>query len=562
MNYLVSINQILNNGERKKLIILIFLFLISSVLEIFSLGMIFPLIQSLLNPELVSNFLETKVNIYINKDDLRILIITSFFLIFLFKNIFIFFFNWWTFRFTNNLNVRLCKDLYSGYLNMDPIFFMKRNIGILMRNLQIEAGLVSKTIYQLITLINEVIIILSISIFLIIFDWKSFLIVSSSLIFFFFFFNYFSKNYIYKLGKLRTERSAKVPKILIEGFNSYKEIQIYNVKNFFINKYASEEKSLAEYNIKQSLVGVLPKLYFEVIFILIFSIFVFYFLLGNAVVVQTGADLITIIGMFAAAAIRILPSSARILTSLQGIRYQKKSFEIIFEDIKFIKESLKSKNLNINPQSLDFVNFLSFKNISFRYGKKKIFDNFNLQINKGEKVGIVGANGKGKSTLLNIFLGFLEPSSGKFTVDDKDIMENLESWRKIVSYVPQNINVMNMSIKENILFGRDKNLNIDDSILRKSCLKEFVNSLEDGINTEISELGKNISGGQAQKIAIARALFAKPEILFMDESTSSIDNEDEKKIIDNLLNDKDLTIVFVTHKKNLLEKFDKVVELK
>ena len=151
--------------------------------------------------------------------------------------------------------------------------------------------------------------------------------------------------------------------------------------------------------------------------------------------------------------------------------------------------------------------------------------------------------------------------SGKLIVDNKNIIENLEGWRKIVSYVPQNINLMNMSIKENILFVRGENLNIDDSILSRSCLKKFINSLENGIDSEISELGKNISGGQGQKIAIARALFSKPKILFMDESTSSIDNEDEKEIIENLLKDKDLTIVFVTHKKNLLEKFDKIINL-
>ena len=126
MNYLLNINKILNSKERKKLVVLFFLFFISSILEIFSLGMIFPLIQSLLNPDLVSNFLENKINIYINKHDLRILIIIGFFSIFLFKNLFIFFFNWWTFKLTNNLNVRLCEDLYSGYLNMDPIYFIKK----------------------------------------------------------------------------------------------------------------------------------------------------------------------------------------------------------------------------------------------------------------------------------------------------------------------------------------------------------------------------------------------------------------------------------------------------
>ncbi len=430
-----------------------------------------------------------------------------------------------------------------------------------MRNLQTEAGLVSKTIYQLITLVNEAIIILSIAMFLIIFDWKSFLIVSSSLIFFFYVFNFFSKNYIYKLGKLRTERSAKVPKILIEGFNSYKEIQIYKVKNFFINKYISEEKTLADYNVKQALVGVLPKLYFEVIFIFIFSIIMLYFLLGSAFVGQSGSGLITVIGMFGAAAIRILPSSSRILSSLQGIRYQKKSFQIIFEDIEYLKKSLVTKNLNTFHKNLDFVNSINLQNISFSYGKKKIFDNLNIKINRGEKVGIVGQNGTGKSTLLNIFLGFLPPSSGKFIIDDQDVLKNLESWRNIVSYVPQSINLMHMSIKENILFGRDQSIKIDESIIEKSCLRDFLDSLENGIDTEILELGKNISGGQAQKIAIARALLTKPKILFMDESTSSIDNEDEKKIIENLVNDKDLTVIFVTHKKNLLSKFDKIINL-
>ena len=561
MNYLSSINKILNSREKKKLIVLFFLFLISSILELFSLGMIFPLIQSLLNPDLVRNFLENKIEIYINNDDLRLIIIISFCLIFLFKNLFIYFFNWWTFRVTNNLKVRICEDLYSGYLNMDPLFFVKKNIGILMRNLQTEAGLVSKSIYQIITLINEAIIIFSISIFLIIFDWKSFLIVSFSLLFFFYIFNFFSKNFIYKLGILRTERAAKIPKVLIEGFNSYKEIQIYKVKNFFINKYISEEKTLADYNVKQALLGVLPKLYFEVIFIFIFSIFILYFLLGSTFTNQTGSDLITVIGMFAAAAIRILPSSSRILSSLQSIRYQKKSFQIIFEDIQYLKKSLKLKDLNNFHKNLKFVNSINLQNISFSYGKKIIFDEFNLEIKRGEKVGIIGQNGTGKSTFLNILLGFSNPSSGKFTVDDKDVFKNLESWRNFVSYVPQNINLMNMTIKENILFGRNQKIQIDESVINKSCLKSFIDSLENGLNTEILELGKNISGGQAQKIAIARALLAKPKVLIMDESTSSIDNEDEKTIVENLINDRDLTLIFVTHKKNLLSKFDKIINL-
>ena len=120
---------------------------------------------------------------------------------------------------------------------------------------------------------------------------------------------------------------------------------------------------------------------------------------------------------------------------------------------------------------------------------------------------------------------------------------------------------MNMTIKENILFGRDQSIQIDESVINNSCLRNFIDSLENGMDTEILELGKNISGGQAQKIAIARALLAKPKILIMDESTSSIDNEDEKIIIENLIKDKDLTVVFVTHKKNLLSKFDKIINL-
>lgn len=234
MNYLRKLVSILEYKERKKIIILSFLFLISTLFEIFSLGMIFPLIKSLLDPDSVSFFLKENFELFIDTENLRILMIVSFFLIFLFKNIFLFFFNWWTFKVTQNLNVRLCKDLFSGYLNMDPIFFMQRNTGLLLRNLQIEAGLVSKSIYQIITLINEMLVIFSISFLLIFFDWKSFLFVTLLLIFFFSIFSILSKNYILKLGKKRTKISGKIPKLLIEGFNSYKEIQIYNSKNFLL----------------------------------------------------------------------------------------------------------------------------------------------------------------------------------------------------------------------------------------------------------------------------------------------------------------------------------------
>ena len=229
-------------------------------------------------------------------------------------------------------------------------------------------------------------------------------------------------------------------------------------------------------------------------------------------------------------------------------------------------------NFNNNNESkiLNFSKNIQLKELTFSYKKddKNIIHTLNLDIQKGESIGIVGQSGIGKSTLIDIFLGIIKPLKGTILVDGANIHENPTAWRELIGYVPQKINVINGSLKDNKLFGlnisniSDQEERINETI-QKAELREFVNNSKNGIDTLIGDKGLDLSGGQLQRLAIARAIIKKPKILILDESTNALDDFTEKKIISNLLDDKkDQTIIMISHNKKLLNFCNKIYEIK
>jgi len=303
----------------------------------------------------------------------------------------------------------------------------------------------------------------------------------------------------------------------------------------------------------------IPRFYLEFIAIISLTALIYFLLIFN----YTFSSLIVIVGLFAAAAFKILPSVNRILNSYVNMRYGLASVGVISKDInmpspKIEAKLVKGKKLKLNSK-------IELKNISYNYPStnKKILENLNLEIKANSTIGIIGESGAGKSTLIDLIIGILNPSEGKVLIDGNNISEQKRLWQNNIGYIPQNIVILNQSLKDNILFGSDPK-NFSDkkitNILKEVNLENFLKKLPNGLRQIIKEDGQNISGGEKQRIGIARALLNNPKIIILDEATSGLDSFTEMKVLETI-NKIKKTIIIVSHRINTLKFCDKVYNI-
>ena len=283
----------------------------------------------------------------------------------------------------------------------------------------------------------------------------------------------------------------------------------------------------------------------------------------------------TILGVLALATIRLLPSTTKIFLSYQRLKFVFPSVKLISQEFEKLhnfdlnyKKNLEDIN-SIDNLDIHLNNLIKVDNISFKHENKSnqkfLFENLKFDIKKGEITGLIGPSGSGKSTLIDLIMGLQIPLNGSILVDGKEIKQNLKSWQKNISYVPQSDFLIDDTIKKNIAFGEETNL-IDNSKLERSIisaeLKSFLADLPDGLDTVIGERGSKLSGGQ-KRIILARALYKSPNLLVLDETTGSIDNNSEKKIMETLQRIKQrIAIIIISHQDNLNQYFDKIYQLK
>ena len=279
-------------------------------------------------------------------------------------------------------------------------------------------------------------------------------------------------------------------------------------------------------------------------------------------------EILSTLAIFVVAMFRLLPSTNRIIGSLNVIKFYSSSGKIINEELnrKFLKLNNSSENQMF--KSINFNSTIKLENICFSYpsSEKKILNNANLIINKNQMIAIVGGNGSGKSTLLNIICCLLRPEKGKIYVDGIDIEDNQRALQKKIGFVQQRTFIVDDTLLNNIIFGRqfktENYLHLQE-VIKDSNLQSFVANLPKGLETNLDEMGRNLSGGEMQKIGIARALYKKSEILLLDEATSALDENAEEEILNTITKlKKKVTIIAITHKKDFLKYCDNVYNIK
>ena len=538
---------------------------LASILETLGIASIFPLINFLTDQEKSISYLD---NFFINftffGSNYIIFLICIIFLVYLIKNIFLSFYYWFENKFAYNTRFNLGVRLYKGYLMRPYKFHLKNNSSILVTKIVQETSIFGSAIMNLSALITEIMVVIGItSLLLVIKPYETFyviiIILSASIIFY-----YFTKKKTFQLGKSLVATQKSTMKILNESLRSLQEIIIFRASEYFYKLFKSKSMEVSELGYKMSFINRMPKIWFEMVAIIIISFIIIYSTLQNQSTVSTLGTL----GIFFLSALKIIPSINKILVALQSMRYSETAITSLFNDIELFKDQKILSKEDIKLKKFNFTKKIIFKDIGFKFTSEgnEILKNINFEIKKKEFIAIIGKTGSGKTTFLNLLMGLLEPTSGQITVDDRDIYNDVEKWRSNLGFVPQNINLLDDSLKKNIAYGQLDDL-IKETNIKKSIelsqLSTFLKNNKEQLDESIGESGIKISGGQKQRIAIARALYNNPEILIFDEPTSSLDPVTTSKLFDTLkkLNN-EKTIILVSHDIKDFNIFDKVYEIK
>ncbi len=543
------------------MVFLILLLIIGMVLEIFGLGIILPILAIILDENMGNNYpvLISGINYlgYYNYKEISIFLIVLLPIIYFIKTIFLFVITFYQNKFIS-LTIRDLSDrLYEKYLSKTYELFIEKNTSEYLKVLNTEILYFTTYLQALITFLTE--FALSLAVLLVLLWIEP---IGALTVFCFFgilstLFFLLSKEKLKTWSIDRETIDKSISKILLEGLGNIREIKIFDVLSFFTSKLKSENFKKARITYFQTTLIQAPRFYLEFISVVGLSIFILTFLIQEKNIIE----LISIIGVFVAGSFRVIPSLNRVITARQHIKYHENTLEIIFNEIKNENEPL-----TINKSRLIFNKSFELKNIYFKYKNtnKWILDNINLKVLEGESIGIIGESGSGKSSLVDIVSGLLIPQKGKLLIDGVKLPKNrLSNWRTLIGYVSQRTNLFDDTIIANIAFGdRNPNINkVKESIIDAQLL-DFVNSLPNGIYSKISENGINFSGGQIQRIAIARALYKNPKVLILDEATSSLDNKTEINLIEsvNKLKSK-VTIIMIAHRISSLAYCDRIFEL-
>lgn len=562
---LKKVFQLLSRRQIRKFYVLMTFLFFGMLLEAFGIGIILPVLNVIISPENLKEYtwLNDLLGAFNITDQKQIITLTlgAMIFIYFFKSVYLVGLSYYQNRYISFISSEISNRLFKNYLNQDFMFHNNRNSAELIKILQVEIGMVMQLLLSGIILITEIAIAIAIVATLLIVEPMGTLFI---IVFFFVFgsiYYFFSKKKSAAWGIIRQQVDNKIAKLITEGFNGFSEIYLLGRKHFFQNRLIDYNKTKARVLSNQVTLGQIPRYYLEFISVVSLVGFIFLMISNN----KDANEIISVGGVFIAATFRVLPSINRIIGSLQQIKYYKSSVDVVNRDMKLKGHPEEDAS---NTEEIFFSEKLELEAITFAYSKvdANVFEGLDFKLNKGEVVGIVGPSGVGKSTLVNVLVGFIHSYQGNFKVDGKLIdYSNSAQWRQQLGYVPQSIYLTDDSIRANIAFGEEPH-EIDhqrmENAIKKAQLYTFIQSLPNQLDTIVGERGAQLSGGQRQRIGIARALYHEPKLLILDEATSALDEDTEKyvmKAVEGLK--REMTILIITHRLSTLAFCDKTYKV-
>jgi len=556
--------SVLSVRQTKQFVIYIVILFIGSITSVFGIGAVIPFITVLISPEKIESigFLE----MFSYKQlvvGFAVIMIVCFWL----KNIVSILLLFFQTKFLNSLSANIQQQLFTKYMRMPYETHLSRSTPELVRNVVGEVGSFSNGVLNpLGLLITDIFSLLFIVLVLLYMNFVFSISIILSLALFLLFFMNKLKAKMAVAGKDRAEAAMGINKNIFNGLMGIKEIKLYHKEKSFENGFNHNSVMLKNSTIFNQFYQQLPRFLIEIISITV----VLFMLVVFICIGESASQLFILLSVYGVASAQLLPALNRSMNSVNSIKYSMQALVNVSSELNSKDYEKNSVNATINKDNLrkpEFKQEIRLESVCYRYPDgTRALDNISLNIRHGQKTAFVGTSGAGKSTLVDLLMGFYTAISGSFYLDG-DLIGSDEDWlcfQKLFAYIPQQIILYNTSIRENIAFGESEK-GIDENkiwqCLEMAQMANFVEDLDDGIDTFLGENGVRLSGGQRQRIGIARALYQEPEILVMDEATSALDNETEKEVTNVIKGLRNITIITIAHRLSTIEGYDVVYRL-
>ncbi|MDR1565977.1 MAG: ABC transporter ATP-binding protein [Treponema sp.] len=554
-NIFKKLNILLDRKRKIYLILLFFLVLILSAVETVGVSVVMPFISAASNPGIIdSGWYKYFFDLlgFNNKNTFIIsfgLVIIAFYV---FRSLFNIFYNYSINKFSLGTFRYFAARLFKTYLALPYKVYVQKNPSVFEQMINGEAGNLSNLLLNLLQMLSESCTALFLYFFMILVNWQitlvlTFILISIALLSFGTLVR-FSK----KLGERRYAANIKLSRTLWETFGNFKFIKLKGNEDKIFRVFSDSTSNLSHTSILSATLGTIPKNVLENLGFSLLIAVVCYILWR-----YDSADMvIPVISMYALALYRMLPAINRILEHSNSIAFRQESLHMIFDDL-----NLETDNEGFAPVA--FTRSIRGENLWFSYLKGgDVIKNISLEIHIGEKVAFVGESGGGKTTLVDLLIGIYRPMQGRIYVDDTLIDHaNIRSWRSKIGYIPQNIYLFDGTVAENVAFGSEHDEGKIVQVLKKARIWNFLETKE-GVNTLVGEGGIQLSGGQKQRIGIARALYNDPEVLVLDEATSSLDDETEAQIMNEIYDvSGSKTLIIIAHRLSTVERCDRRIQI-
>lgn len=570
MDIFKKLNYILDKKQKINIVVLAVMIFIGGILETLSISAMLPVVWVIIDAESVQQnkycqWIMELLHIQ-NMQGFIIMLLVALMIMYILKNAYLLLLTSEQNRFISVNRNRLISQVLREFLNRPYEFYLDADIPTVFRLTDSDIPNVFGILMAIISLASEVVVFVLICGVLIVTDWKLVLVLIfiSGIVTLVLF--KVLKPKLNSLGMTNQAIQSRIAKWRIQAIYGIKDVKVLHRESFFADNYESNGKIGAKLNQKYAIINALPRILIETIFMVS--------ILGYLVVcVALGDDMtqmLPTLTAFGLAAVRLLPCVNRINTYLTDISYFRPCLDYVYENMN-INEISKKTNQTLLPvdetKTMKLRNRIELKDIVYAYPNTDtlIFNHADMEIPYGKSIGIMGPSGAGKSTIVDILLGLLKVHEGQILCDGDNVFDNYPAWLAQIGYIPQSIYLVDEPIRNNIAFGIADD-EIDDNriwqVLEEAQLKEFIQTLPEGLDTTIGDRGVRLSGGQRQRLGIARALYHNPEILVFDEATSALDNETEAAVMEaiNSFHGKK-TMVIIAHRLNTIEKCDMIYKV-
>ena len=573
MKLMRQLFYIFSKKQRWQFAGLFFLQLIETCLDFFGVSLILPFVNILINADsLHGSWWYAAISKIVGSSTQSVLLFLCFAMmaVYIIKNAYALFLTNLRVKFMGNSKIRMGSRMINCYMRKPYTFHLQRNTAEIVRNINGDVGGSFNVISSIFSLIADALIIIALTVYLFAVDFVLTFGVIAALLFCSVIYFAVVRKKIRTTGQESRKITAKMYKAIHQSMGGIKEVKIMGREDYFAGVYNDAGIESVILNQRYTVISSIPSRLIETLCMCA--------ILGViAIKIISGEDLSAVVpslSAFAVAAIRLMPRANSINSIINSITFNKPSLEALYDDLtesdreeeERQKEIEEKKRRHHTVEIGDERNIFA-KNITYTYPNKTepVLKDVSVSVKAGESVGIVGVTGAGKTTLVDIILGLLKPQEGAVCYGAMDIYEDYGEWQKHIGYIPQNIYLVDDTIRNNVALGVDEDKIDEDAVwraLENAQLADFIRTLDDGLDTVIGERGIRISGGQRQRIGIARALYNDPEILFFDEATSSLDNETEKAVMKSInALGKQKTMIIVAHRLTTLDGCDRIYKV-